>query len=104
MSKQLDRIRKNARANLYLVSTSTGYWAAYNAESCSQIILSEDETEAKILFQEMVNPLKENLPYRKSLADELIDRAEGKVKPEPKQREMMRQGRILSLLTNRNTK
>ena len=81
MSKQLDRIRRNARANLYFVSTSTGYWAAYNAETCTQVILSRNEKEARVLFERILNPPREKLPYRPSLSDQIEAEAKKQASP-----------------------
>jgi hypothetical protein len=75
MSKPKKSYGKNARSSLYLVTTSSGWFACWNAETSTQTILSKDEKEAEILFQRMVNPPREKLPYRPSLSDQ-IDKEE----------------------------
>jgi hypothetical protein len=74
-------LRKNARASLYLVTTSSGYPAIWDATTCDLIIVSADEAETRKALARMVKPEKEKLPSKKGLADQLdeqLEKREGK--------------------------
>ena len=72
---QKPKIRKNGHA--YLVTTSSGYPAIWDATTCNLIIVSADEAETRRALARMLKPEKEKLPWKKSLADQL-DKREGK--------------------------